>query len=341
MLADKGKKIEQLMKNVPGTRDVAMEQISGESQLVVRPDRDRLARFGIPVAQVMALVADAIGGVTAGQVIQGNERYDIYVRLAPEVRESIEAIQALILQTANGAWVRLADVARVDIELGPPQIRRDDVQRRVVIQANVEERDLGGVVAELRTRIAEEVELPSGYTVVFGGQFENQLRARKRLMIVVPASLALIFLFLYMTFRSVGQAMLIMVNVPLALIGGMVALFVTGHHLSVPGSIGFIALFGVAVLNGVVLVNAINQNMTDGFCRLRGGLSRCLVALTSGTHDRTHDSAGAHSSAVRHGGRRRDSATTGNGRCGGCHLIHIFDLVRLTGALRAIFEAIL
>ncbi|HHS89219.1 MAG TPA: efflux RND transporter permease subunit, partial [Rhodobacteraceae bacterium] len=240
-------------------------QIAGEAQLVVRPDRDRLARFGIAVAQVMELVSNAIGGTPAGQVIDGNERYDIYVRLAKPYRDSIEAIRNLILQAPNGAWVRLGDVARVAIESGPPQIRRDDVQRRVVIQANVEERDMGGFVAELRQRIDSEIDLPPGYSVVFGGQFENQQRAQQRLMIVVPLSLALIFLLLYFAFGSIGQALLIMLNVPLAAIGGIAALFLTGQYLSVPGSIGFIALFGVAVLNGVVLISAINH-------RVRGDL---------------------------------------------------------------------
>jgi len=265
-LATTGKVIEALVREVEGTRGVEMEQIAGEAQLILRPDRDALARYGVPVAQVMDLVSDAIGGREAGQVIKGNERYDIYVRLDEVWRDSIEAIRSLILQAPNGAWLRLGDVAQVAIESGPPQIRRDDVQRRVVIQANVDGRDMGGLVSELRERISKEIDLPPGYSIVFGGQFENQQRAQARLMIVVPLSLGLIFLLLYFAFNSVGQTLLIMLNVPLALIGGIAALFFSGQYLSVPGSIGFIALFGVAVLNGVVMVSAINQ-------RLGGGLS--------------------------------------------------------------------
>jgi cobalt-zinc-cadmium resistance protein CzcA len=288
-LAEYGKQIETLVKEVPGTRDVALEPIAGESQLVVRPDRDRLARFGIPVAQVMALVEDAIGGAEAGQVIRGNERYDILVRLAPRYRGSVEAIGDLILTAANGAWVRLRDIAEVAIESGPPQIRRDDVQRRVVIEANVAGRDMGSIVAEIDRRIAEAIDLPPGYSVVFGGQFENQQRAQQRLMIVVPLSLGLIFLLLYFAFHSVGQALLIMLNVPLALIGGVVALYFSGLYLSVPGSIGFIAVFGIAVLNGVVMVNAINQNLQGRMATrkavLEGALSRLrpvlMTALTT------------------------------------------------------------
>ena len=283
VLAEKGREIERLVKGVAGATDVAMEQIAGEAQLVVRPDRDRLARYGIAVDQVMALVSDAIGGRSAGQVIRGNERYDIYVRLARRFRQDVDAIRNLVLQAPGGAWVRLGDVAQVAIESGPPQIRRDDVQRRVVIQANVSGRDMGGLVAELDRRIGAEVALPPGYTVVFGGQFENQQRAQARLMIVVPLSLALIFLLLYFAFNSVGQALLIMVNVPLALIGGIAALFVSGQYLSVPGSIGFIALFGVAVLNGVVMVNAINRRLEDGLAPgeavLAGACSRLRPVL--------------------------------------------------------------
>jgi cobalt-zinc-cadmium resistance protein CzcA len=266
VLAEKGGEIETLVKRVDGTRGVALEQVAGEAQLTVWPDRDVLARYGIPVAQVMDLVSDAIGGREAGQIIRGNERYDIYVRLDEKTRDSVEAIRGLTLQAPNGAWVRLGDIAHVVIESGPPQIRRDDVQRRVVIQANVDGRDMGGLVRELRKRIASEIDLPPAYSIVFGGQFKNQQRAQTRLMIVVPLSLGLIFLLLYFAFNSVGQALLIMLNVPLALIGGIAVLFFSGQYLSVPGSIGFIALFGVAVLNGVVMVSAINQ-------RLRGGLA--------------------------------------------------------------------
>ena len=284
-----GSEIETLVKKVEGTRGVAMEQIGGEAQLSVRPDRDKLARYGIPVSQVMDLVADSIGGRSAGQVIKGNERYDIYVRLAEEYRNSVESIRSLVLQSPAGAWVRLGDVAQVQIETGPPQIRRDDVQRRVVIQSNVEGRDMGGLVAELQQRINDEIDMPPGYTVVFGGQFENQQRAQARLMIVVPISLGLIFLLLYFAFNSVGQALLIMLNVPLALIGGIAGLFISGLYLSVPGSIGFITLLGVAVLNGVVMVSSINQRVEGGLSIkesiFEGALSRLrpvlMTAITS------------------------------------------------------------
>ncbi len=264
VLAAKGKAIEEQVKKVSGAVDVAMEQIEGEAQLVIRPDREALSRFGLSISQIMSLIEKGVGGVSAGQVIQGNERYDIYVRLQEQYRNSAQAIRDLTIQAINGAWVRVSDVAKVGIESGPPQIRRDDVQRRVVIQANVQGRDMGSVVSDIKQAIEDNVDLPVGYSVDIGGQYENQQRAQNRLMVVVPISIALIALLLYFAFNSVGQALLIMVNVPLALIGGIFALYFTGQYLSVPSSVGFITLFGVAVLNGVVMVESINQRIEDG-----------------------------------------------------------------------------
>ena len=261
VLAQMGQNIEQAVQSVEGARDVAMEQIAGEAQLVVKPNRRQLSRYGLAVGDVMAVVRDGLGGVEAGQIINGNERYDIYVRLAKQFREDQQSIADLRLQSPTGAWVRLGDVAEITIESGPPQVRRDDVQRRVVIQANVQGRDMGSVVADIRTVIDEKVNLPPGYSVDIGGQFENQQRAQQRLMVVVPLSIGLIALILYFAFTSVGQALLILVNLPLAMIGGIVALYLSGQYLSVPSSIGFITLFGVAVLNGVVMVEAINLRL--------------------------------------------------------------------------------
>ncbi|MDE0145169.1 MAG: CusA/CzcA family heavy metal efflux RND transporter [Nitrospira sp.] len=278
VLARKGREIEALVHDIKGTRGVSMEKIAGEAQLVVRPDREALARYGMAVEEIVSLVSDGIGGVSAGQVIKGNERYDIFVRLEESVRRSASAIRDLLIESSNGSWVRLGEVASVEIEAGPPQIRRDDVQRRVVIQSNVEDRDMGSLVDELKARISREIDLPPGYNVVFGGQYTNQERAQARLMIVVPTSLALILLLLYFAFGSLGQAALIMINIPLALIGGIIALWLSGQYLSVPSSIGFIALFGVAVLNGVVMVTSINRRFTEN--RMLG------QAIEEGAHSR-------------------------------------------------------
>ena len=263
-LASKGQEIAAAIKAVEGARDVAMEQIVGEAQLVIKPNRQQLSRYGFSVGDVMNVVKNGIGGTTAGQVINGNERYDIYVRLQEKSRNNREVIAELRLQSPTGAWVRLGDIADISLESGPPQVRRDDVQRRVVIQANVQGRDMGSVVADIRRVIAANVDLPAGYSVAIGGQFENQQRAQARLAIVLPVSLGLIALLLYFAFGSTGQAMLILVNVPLAIIGGIFSLYISGQYLSVPSSVGFITLFGVAVLNGVVMVESINQRIQDG-----------------------------------------------------------------------------
>ena len=258
ILSEKGQVLTDLVAAIPGAVDVSLEQVSGEAQLVVRPKREVLARYGISVDEVMSLVTQGIGGASAGQVIDGNARYDINLRLAAQYRNAPDAIEDLLLSGANGAIVRLGDLADVVIEMAPPNIRRDDVQRRVVVQANVSGRDMGSVVNDIYA-IVPQAKLPAGYTVVVGGQYENQQRAQQKLMLVVPISIALIGLLLYFSFGSLKQVALIMANVPLALIGGVVALYATGTYLSVPSSIGFITLFGVAVLNGVVLVDSINQ----------------------------------------------------------------------------------
>lgn len=284
VLASKGQEIVKAVQSVSGARDVAMEQIAGESQLVVKPNRRQLSRYGLSVGDLMEVVRDGIGGREAGQIINGNERYDIYVRLDKKFRKDQYAIADLRLQSSTGAWVRLGDVAEIIIDSGPPQVRRDDVQRRVVIQANVQGRDMGSVVQDIRTAIAEQVNLPTGYTVDIGGQFENQQRAQKRLAIVVPLSIGLIALLLYFAFGSVGQAMLILINLPLAMIGGIFSLWISGQYLSVPSSIGFITLFGVAVLNGVVMVEAINLRLENTKDTLRkaifeGAVSRLRPVL--------------------------------------------------------------
>ena len=283
-LAEYGQQITSAVATISGTRDVAMEQISGEAQLVIRPDRNQLSRYGLDVAGVMNLVQQGLGGQAAGQIIQGNERYDILVRIDSQYRDDIAALAELRLRSAQGAWVRLQDVATIAIESGPPQIRRDDVQRRVVIQANVDGRDMGSVVSDIRDSIDSSVQLPAGYTVQIGGQFENQQRAMQRLMLVVPVSLALIAVLLYLAFGELKLVMLIMVNVPLAAVGGIFSLYVSGHYLSVPSSVGFITLFGVAVLNGVVMVESINQRLANQGAR--ANTQNAIDAIKDGARSR-------------------------------------------------------
>ncbi len=289
VLASKGQQMEQLVAKIPGTTDVALEQIQGEAQLVLRPNRRQLSRYGIAVSDLMAVVKNGLGGQSAGQIIKGNERYDIYVRIDAQHRKTPEDIQALRLLSPAGAWVRVGDIASVEIQSGPPQIRRDDVQRRVVVQANVKGRDMGSVVQDIQQVLSNQLALPPGYAFAIGGQYENQQRAQQRLMQIVPLALLLIALLLYFTFGSVLQAGLILLNVPLATTGGILALYVTGQYLSVPASVGFITLFGLAVLNGVMMVDRINRFVLEGMSHseaiIQGAVSRLrpvlMTALTS------------------------------------------------------------
>jgi len=264
VLEAKGREIEAVVRKIRGATDVQTEQISGEAQLVVRANRAELARHGLNVDQVMEIVSTAVGGEAVGEVIEGQKRFDVYLRMAKEYRDSPEAIGRLWLSNGDGLRVPLSRVADVRLVEGPPTVSREAAQRRVVIQCNVRERDMGGFVAEAQQAVRDQVELPPGYFVTWGGQFENQQRAQATLMIVVPVSLGLIFLLLYLSFGSVKNAVLIILNVPFALIGGIFALAVSGQYLSVPSSVGFIALFGVAVLNGVVMVSYFNQLVRRG-----------------------------------------------------------------------------
>jgi cobalt-zinc-cadmium resistance protein CzcA len=288
VLAEKGKLIERQIKSISGIADAALEQLGGEAQLVVTPKREALSRYGMAVSDVMAVVNEGIGGVSAGQIINSNERYDINVRLVESARNNKTAIEAIRLQSPSGAWLTLSDVATVSYTQGASQIRRDNVQRRIVIEANVSGRDLGSVVADIQT-VLGNIELPTGYSTEIGGQFESQARSYKRLSVIVPVSLLLIALLLYFAFGSARQAVMIMVNIPLAIIGGVFALYFSGTYLSVPSAVGFITLFGVAVLNGVVLVERINQLSGDNISLqqavLQGASSRLrpvlMTALTS------------------------------------------------------------
>ena len=289
VLEAKGREIEAVIKTIPGASDVQMEQISGEAQLVIRADRDAAARYGINVAQIMGIVSNAIGGKEATEVIEGQKRFAVYIRMQEAYRKDPEAIGRLLVSNGNGLRVPLSQVASIRLVEGTPTISREDAQRRVVVQCNVRGRDMGGFVEDAQKAVGAKVNLPPGYFLTWGGQFENQQRAQATLMVVVPLCLGLIFILLFMSFNSVKNALLIIMNVPFALIGGIFALAISGQYLSVPSSVGFIALFGVAVLNGVVMVSYFNQLvregktieeavMTGAMIRLRPVLMTAMVA---------------------------------------------------------------
>ncbi|MTJ80522.1 MAG: efflux RND transporter permease subunit [Telmatospirillum sp.] len=264
VLEEKGREIADLVKAVDGAADVQAEQISGEAQLVVKADRTELARFGLNVADVMEVVSLAVGGEAVTDVLDGQRRFPVYLRMAEPFRSDMAGIGALSVVNRDGVRVPLSRVADIGLVEGPPAIARENAQRRTVIQANVRGRDMGGFVREAQAAVAEKVKLPPGYTVTWGGQFENQQRAERTLMVVVPVCLGMIFLLLYLSFGSIANALLIILNVPFALIGGVLALWLSGQFLSVPSSVGFIALFGVAVLNGVVMVSYFDKLIEDG-----------------------------------------------------------------------------
>jgi cobalt-zinc-cadmium resistance protein CzcA len=264
ILEEKSKQIEILVNQVPGAIDVFRSQLSGQIYLQIEIRSQAIARFGINTEDINQLVETAIGGRVVTEVIQGNQRIGVLLRYPASARNSPQAIGALWVETPNGAKIPLSSLADIREVDGPVAITRESARRLVVIQANVEDRDVVSFVNDVRATLEREVELPPNYFVTYGGQFENQQRAAARLSLVVPISIALIFLMLFTTFRSLTQAGLIILNIPFAMIGGVIALFLSGLYLSVPASVGFITLFGVAVLNGVVMVTYFNQLRESG-----------------------------------------------------------------------------
>lgn len=269
-----GDEIRDVLAAVRGAADLQVEVLSGAAQVQIDVEREKIARYGLNVADVRELVETAIGGTVATQLLDGPRRFDVVVRFPDEVRGDPARIGQLLLTAPGGEKVPLASVARILTVEGPEVINHESGQRRIVVQTNVRGRDVGGFVAEARGRLASAVRLPAGYFVEWGGQFENQERATRRLMVVIPASLAIIFLLLFLTFGKVRQALLVILNVPFALVGGIAALWIRGLNLNLSASVGFIALFGVAVLNGIVLIAAINRLREEGGLELRPAILR-------------------------------------------------------------------
>jgi len=249
---------------IPGAADVQKDQVTGTPQLLIRVNREALARYGINVEEVQEVIRIAIGGETAGQIFEGIRRFDIYLRFAPEYRGTAEQIGHLLVAAPGGAQVPLDELATIAEIVGPRQITREDNQRFITVQCNVRGRDIGSFVADGQRAIAEKIQLPPGYFVQWGGQFELQQEANKRLALVIPLTLLVVFLLLYSAFNSLRNSLLILLNIPLALVGGIAGLWLTGQNLSVPSSVGFIALFGIALANGMVLVTCLNQLLQDG-----------------------------------------------------------------------------
>jgi cobalt-zinc-cadmium resistance protein CzcA len=279
VLAEKGAEIGRVVRSVPGAADVSVETTEGLPVLNIDIRRDEIARYGINVADVQQVIETAVGGAEAGEIAQGNQRFDLVVRLAKEYRSEPEAIGRILVPAPGGEQIPLAQLARIESVEGPVQVSRENAQRRVVIQANVRGRDLGSFVEDVKKAVEAQVKLPSGYHPEYGGTYESLQSGRARLMLVVPVTFGLIFLLLFVTFSSLKQAALVFTGVPFAITGGILALFLRGMHFSMSAGIGFIALFGVAVLNGVVLVTFINHLREQGASVQEAVVSGCRLRL--------------------------------------------------------------
>ncbi|MFP2911147.1 efflux RND transporter permease subunit [Pyxidicoccus sp. 3LFB2] len=288
VLKQTGDKLAAALSKVPGAADVKAEQVAGLPVARIQIDRQAIARYGINVRQVLDTI-EALGGREVGTVLEGQRRFTLQVRFAPSARQSVEQLEGIRVASPSGQLIPLSQLARVVVEDGPAQVSRENIQRRLTIESNVRGRDLQGFVTEAQEVIAREVELPPGYWVDWGGQFENLQSASRRLAFVVPLTLLLIFVLLYTTFNAVRPALLIYLNIPFAITGGLLALLARGMPLSISAAVGFIALFGVAVLNGLVLVAYIRKLREDGLSpaqaahdaahvRLRPVLTTALVA---------------------------------------------------------------
>ncbi|MEI7708861.1 MAG: CusA/CzcA family heavy metal efflux RND transporter [Chlorobium sp.] len=265
VLNAKSAEIAKVLSSIKGGTDLVAEKVSGQPYLTINIDRAKIARYGLNISDVQHVIEIAVGGKSASKFYEENRSFDITIRLAEEHRNSVESIKNILVTTKSGMNIPLEQLAEVKMIEGPVQISRQDGIRRIGVEMNISGRDIGGFVAEAKQKIKERVKLPAGYYLTWGGQFENQQRAMNKLMIIAPVAIGLILLLLYVTFKSFRLALLVISNLPFALIGGIFALFFTGQYLSVPASVGFVVLFGVAVLNGLVLVSRIAQLREEGY----------------------------------------------------------------------------
>ncbi|HVS52389.1 MAG TPA: CusA/CzcA family heavy metal efflux RND transporter [Opitutaceae bacterium] len=283
VLKAKADAVARVLAKVPGATDINVEKVTGLAYLQIEIDRDKIARYGINVADIESIIETAIGGKEASKVYEGLKVFGLAVRFPERARNDVEPIREILVPAPSGALLPLGQLAKVSVTEGPAQISREMGQRRIVVECNVSDRDLGGFVAEAQQTIDRAVKLPAGYYITWGGQFENQQRAMKRFAVVVPITVIAIFLLLFTSFNSVKQATLIILNIPFALIGGIAALILGDFNLSVSASVGFIALFGVAVLNGVVMVSYFNElrrgGMKVGTAVIEGAVLRLRPVL--------------------------------------------------------------
>ena len=268
VLRAKANEIARVAGTVRGVRDMRVERTGGQQYLTIAIDRQAIARQGLNVSDVQDVIETAVGGKVATEIYEGERRFQAVVRLPERLRDSVAEIRAITLTAPSGAQVALDSLAKIEVADGPAQVSRESAKRRIVVGINVKDRDLGGFVAELQAAVGAQVPMPEGYYLVWGGQFENLERALGHLKVIVPVTIAAIFFLLFLLFNSLRFAALIITVLPFASIGGVIGLAVTGEYLSVPASVGFIALWGIAVLNGVVLVSYIRKLRDEGLALL-------------------------------------------------------------------------
>ncbi len=264
ILQEKANQVTHIIASIQGATDVAAEQQAGLAQVMVDIDRAKVSRYGINVADVERVIEIGMGGKAASQFLEGDRRFDITLRYEDNARNSVSGLENLTVQTPDGKRIPLSELAEIRINQGASKISREENMRRIAIKCNLIDRDQGSFVAEAQRKVAAQVDLPDGYHILWSGQFENQQRAMKRLSFIVPISLGLIFVLLFWAFMSIKNAFLILMNVPFAMIGGILILLATGINLSVSAAVGFIALFGIAVQNGVILVSQLNKLRREG-----------------------------------------------------------------------------
>lgn len=262
-------KIGDIVRGIDGAKDVYIEQVSGLPQIAIKLHRDRIARFGLSVEDVNRAISTSFAGQSAGLVFEGEKRFDLVVRLANTYRQSPEDIRSIYVTTPGGDHIPLEQLAEVTFKTGPNQVQRDDAKRRIIVGFNVRGRDVESIVKELETKVQKRVKFDAGYYTTYGGMYENLQEATTRLSIAVPVALLFIFLLLYSTFQSTRQALLIFTAIPLSAIGGVFALWLRGMPFSISAGVGFIALFGVAVLNGIVLIGEFNRLRKEGLTDLK------------------------------------------------------------------------
>lgn len=279
ILKEKADEIAAVVSGIRGAEDVQVDQISGTPQLLITINRHAIARYGINISDIQEVIRAAVGGETAGQIFEGIRRFDILVRFSPKFRDTADAIKNILIQSPDGADIPLSELVSIEEIVGPRQITRENNQRFITVQCNVTGRDIGSFVEEGQKAIEEAITFPPGYLATWGGQFRLQQEANKRLAFVIPITLTVIFLLLFSSFNSLKNSLLILLNIPLALVGGIVGLWLTGQNLSVPASVGFIALFGIALENGMVLLTYMNQLVKDGVSVREASITGALLRL--------------------------------------------------------------